>query len=123
VYTIRIEDSFSSAHFLAAYNGKCENLHGHNYHIRAYAKGRELDKSGILVDFSIFKKALKEILDPIDHVNLNDLPAFSDNNPSAEKIAKYIFEKLTEKLPSVSISKVEVFETEKNMACYRPLRD
>lgn len=120
MYTIRVEDSFSAAHFLANYKGKCENLHGHNYQIRAYAKGNELDKSGMLIDFSIFKKSLEEILSALDHVNLNDLPAFSDNNPSAEKISKHIYDELRNKMPFATIAKVEVFETKKNMACYSP---
>ena len=52
-----IERNFSSAHQLRGYRGKCENLHGHNYKIEIYARGRELDSIGLLVDFVELKAA------------------------------------------------------------------
>src|SRR6476620_12533599 len=50
-FEVMIERNFSSAHQLRGYKGKCENLHGHNYRIEIYARGRELDNIGLLVDF------------------------------------------------------------------------
>ena len=50
-FEVMIERNFSSAHQLRGYKGKCENLHGHNYKIEIYARGRELDNVGLLVDF------------------------------------------------------------------------
>jgi hypothetical protein len=49
-FEVMIERNFSSAHQLRGYKGKCENLHGHNYKIEIYARGRELDNVGLLVD-------------------------------------------------------------------------
>ncbi len=51
LFEVMIERNFSSAHQLRGYKGKCENLHGHNYRIEIYARGRELDNIGLLVDF------------------------------------------------------------------------
>ncbi len=120
MYKVRIENSFAAAHFITDYNGKCENLHGHNYKVRVHAIGDELGKGGMLVDFGILKKALKTVFKTIDHSNLNDNPYFSDGNPSAERIAEYIFIELKKQLTNVLISEVEVFETEKNVASYIP---
>lgn len=119
MYTVRVEAGFSSAHFLSGYKGKCENLHGHNYRVRAYASGADLDSSGMLVDFGVLKGALREICDGLDHRLLNDIPAFRDS-PSAERIARHIFETLSEKQPGAGLSAVEVFESDTSMARYEP---
>src|SRR5258705_13924205 len=59
-FEVMIERNFSSAHQLRGYKGKCENLHGHNYRIEIYARGRELEKIGLLVDFVELKAAADE---------------------------------------------------------------
>ena len=122
MFTVRIEDSFAAAHFIKNYNGKCENLHGHNYKVRVYVKGEELDKGGMLLDFSLLKKSLKTVFKELDHKNLNDIKLFNDFDPSAELISKFIFDKIKILLPEEGqryhLSKIEVFETEKNMAVY-----
>lgn len=120
VYTVRVEDGFSAAHFLAHYHGKCEKLHGHNYKVRVTAGGAGLGQDGMLVDFSILKAALKKIISPLDHANLNELPAFKDGSPSAERIAKFVFDGMRGELPATKITLVEVFETESNRAAYSP---
>ena len=122
MYQVRVEDEFSAAHFLSHYRGKCENLHGHNYKVRLWAQGEKLDEGGMLVDFSLLKKALKEALASLDHSNLNDMEIFH-NDPSAERIARFVFEKLKELLPSFGIDSVllyavDVFENERSMARY-----
>jgi 6-pyruvoyltetrahydropterin/6-carboxytetrahydropterin synthase len=122
MYEARVEAEFSAAHFLSHYHGKCEKLHGHNYKVRLWIRGGELDEGGMLVDFSLLKKALKESIAPLDHSNLNDLRIFK-NDPSAERIAKFIFDaahgKLAEMgIPGALLSAVDVFENERSMARY-----
>ena len=90
--------------------------------MRVYAEGETLDRGGMLVDFGILKGALKEALAAMDHSLLNDLPPFKEGNPSAELIAKYIYDEMIRLLPGVNLSLVEVFETEKNCAGYIPDR-
>lgn len=119
MYIVRVEDSFAAAHFLTHYHGKCERLHGHNYRVRVYAKGQELDEGGMLLDFGLLKTSLKEVLGLLDHGLLNDHEAFK-GDPSAERIAAFIHSRLAELLPGALISAVEVFETEKNMARFEP---
>ncbi len=119
MFTVRIEDSFAAAHYLTQYQGKCENMHGHNYRVRVTAEGQELDEAGMLVDFGILKSALAEVLKEMDHTLLNEHPEFLDGRPSAERIARYIFHKIQE-MTGAPISRVEVFETERNAASYVP---
>ncbi|MBB6481660.1 6-carboxytetrahydropterin synthase QueD [Spirochaeta isovalerica] len=120
MYTARVEEWFAAAHFLVNFHGKCENLHGHNYKVRVTVKGTELDEGGMLCDFGILKSALKDVFKELDHCNLNDVPFFSDGNPSAERIAEYIFIEMEKRLDiePAALSLVEVFETEKHVASY-----
>src|SRR5207248_5058985 len=90
-FEVMIERNFSSAHQLRGYKGKCENLHGHNYKIEIYARGRELNNIGLLVDFVDLKAAADEIVRYLDHRNNNMMPPFDEElNPSPENRARYI---------------------------------
>ena len=120
MYTVCVEDWFAAAHYLRNYHGKCENPHGHNYRVKVYVSGTQLDEGGMLIDFSVLKKHLKTVLETLDHQDLNATPYFAEQEPSAENISRYIFESLKPLLPSnTRLSGVEVFETEKNSVLYR----
>ncbi|NQV69851.1 MAG: 6-carboxytetrahydropterin synthase QueD [Pseudohongiella sp.] len=119
MYEIHIEDSFAAGHFLRRYQGKCENLHGHNYKVNVSFQADSLDKADLAIDFTVAKKWLKQILDVLDHKCLNDLPMFTEDNPSAEKIAKYIYTEYQKLLPaSVKMTKVKIWETDRNAVSY-----
>ncbi len=90
MYILSIEDTLSSAHQLREYKGKCENLHGHNWRIVVEVAGDRLNSIGLLVDFHDLKRVLGDILGELDHKNLNDVPCFSEHNPSSENLAAYI---------------------------------
>ena len=122
MYSVSIEADFAAAHFLSHYHGKCENLHGHNYKIRLWLRGEELDGGGMLADFGVLKTCLCEVIAPLDHSNLNDLSVFQ-NDPSAERIARYIFDCMYAALPRFSVDSkllwaVDVYETPTSMARY-----
>ena len=124
MFEVRVEADFAAAHFLRDYNGKCENLHGHNYKVYAHVKGPELNEGGMLMDFSQLKGALRLVCKELDHTNLNDMPIF-DQNPSAERIAKYIADSLLDKIPElkssdIRLKAVDVFETATSRARYIP---
>ncbi|MCX7990727.1 MAG: 6-carboxytetrahydropterin synthase QueD [Proteobacteria bacterium] len=121
MYKAGVWDHFSSAHYLRNYQGKCENLHGHNWKVEVVVKGEDLDKSGMLIDFGNLKKYLKEILDLLDHKCINEeIDYFKEKSPSSENLARYIYDKLTEKIKDfdVSIDYVKVFESENSFAIY-----
>ena len=130
MFEVRVEADFAAAHFLKDYNGKCENLHGHNYKVFAHVKGTELNEGGMLLDFSLLKKVLKSVCKELDHTNLYDMEIFM-NNPSAERIAMYIFNQIITKMKENNIDlsskkssesavlyAVDVFETETSRARY-----
>ena len=119
MFEIRVEAAFSAAHYLSDYHGQCESLHGHNYRVFAHARGEELDSGGMLCDFAVLKGALRKACASLDHRNLNDLPCFG-GNPSAERIAFYIYGELKKQLPDVPVFVVDVFETETSRARYIP---
>lgn len=126
MFEIRVEADFAAAHFLQDYHGKCENLHGHNYRVFAHVKSSTLDEGGMSLDFSVLKKTLREVCASLDHTNLNDMPVFRQN-PSAERIALYIFDSIVEKMPELNFDGntdkkhlycVDVFETDTSRARY-----
>ena len=117
-----IERNFSSAHQLRGYQGKCENLHGHNYKIEIYARGSELNNIGLLVDFVELKRAADEIVTYLDHKNLNELEPFvEEQNPSAENVARFVLESIASKIDDyrVRIYKVKCWETPTSVATYQ----
>ena len=121
-FEVMIERNFSSAHQLRGYKGKCENLHGHNYKIEIYARGRELDNIGLLVDFGELKTAADEVVRYLDHRNINELPPFDvELNPSAENLARYILERVAASVGDerVQVYKVRCFETPTSIATYQ----
>lgn len=119
MYYLQVEDDFASAHQLREYKGKCENLHGHNWRVLAKVKGRELGAAGMLVDFGILKKLLKDCLSLLDHRFLNELPPFDVINPTSENLARHIFLELGKGLPEgVSVHEITVWESEKCAATY-----
>ncbi len=122
MFEVMIERNFSSAHQLRGYRGKCENLHGHNYKIEIYARGRELDNIGLLVDFGELKEAADEVVAYLDHRNINELPPFDEElNPSAENLARYILERVASRVGDdrVEVYKVRCFETPTSVATYQ----
>lgn len=116
MFELSVESHFSSAHHLLNYEGKCENVHGHNWKVEITVQGEELDKSGMLIDFKNLKAALEEVLERLDHKDINALEEFKDISPSSENIAKFIYTELKETLPI--LKSVAVWETEKAKAVY-----
>jgi len=117
MYEITTEAYFCAAHSLLNYEGPCENLHGHNWRVRATVKCEHLDKSGIGVDFKVLKRRLNDILNEFDHRHLNDVISES---PSSECLARHIYYKLKESLgiDGVCVARIEVQETPGNSAAY-----
>jgi 6-pyruvoyltetrahydropterin/6-carboxytetrahydropterin synthase len=97
VYEVSVEGRFSAAHRLRGYRGDCERLHGHNYRVRAAVSVPDLGPDGLALDFRDLKAAMREVLAELDHRHLNaDVPEFAEGrlNPSAENLARFIFERL-----------------------------
>ena len=120
MYRLTIQTSFAAAHNLLQYQGDCENLHGHNWKVDVTVAARELDKSGLGIDFKILKAETRRLLETLDHKYLNDLPMFKGLSPSSENIARYLFEELGRTLnnENVTVTIVNVWESDFACASY-----
>ena len=118
MYTVTKGFEFSAAHHLPGYEGKCEDVHGHNYRFDVSVTGEVLDRLGMLIDFADLGKIVQEnILDILDHSDLNDqIP-----QPTAENTAKWIYERLKPLLQTerYHLDKVIVLENDKSAASYK----
>jgi len=122
MFEVTIEETFAAGHALRNYHGKCENVHGHNYRCQVTLEGAELDEIGLLVDFVELKRVVHGVLDRLDHQWLNEFPPFDVLNPSAENMARYIYQQVAEGLKvreGVRIALVKLWETDTAYATYR----
>jgi 6-pyruvoyltetrahydropterin/6-carboxytetrahydropterin synthase len=121
MYFISVESSFSAAHFLRGYHGKCENLHGHRFKVVARLRVTKLNEIGLAYDFAELKKQLGDVLEKYDHCCLNEVAPFDNINPSSENIAATIYERLLPSiLPGSFIDSIEVWESPESCAVYKP---
>ena len=123
MFEVTIEETFAAGHALRNYRGKCENVHGHNYRCQVTVVGTDLDSVGLLVDFVELKKVVHSVLDRMDHQWLNEFPPFDVLNPSAENMAKYIYDEVSEGLKTrggVKVGSIRLWETDTASAVYRP---
>ena len=138
MYGLQTEAAFDSAHFLTDYYGKCENLHGHRWRVEVTLFQDELQTEGtmrdMVLDFGVFKKAVREAAEELDHVFLVEEGSLSPETiaalegegftlkilpfrTTAENLARWFFDKLTAQ--GLPVSVVEVDETPNNRAFYR----
>jgi len=120
MFELLIEDYFSAAHSLKYYEGRCENMHGHNWKVQVYIESDTLNKVGLVVDFKDMKQALHKFLDIIDHTNLNEVAELGGLNPTSENLAKWLYGRLGKELNSekVKVTKIRVWESRDAAAAY-----
>ncbi|MEA3328727.1 MAG: 6-carboxytetrahydropterin synthase QueD [Candidatus Omnitrophota bacterium] len=122
MYELLVRSNFSAAHRLVNYQGKCENLHGHNWKVELKVSSAKLNSQGMLIDFKEMKQKLNRVLAALDHSCLNDLAYFKKRNTTSEHIARYIYLELSGLIrkKKVMIKRVTVWETDTSSATYRP---
>jgi 6-pyruvoyltetrahydropterin/6-carboxytetrahydropterin synthase len=120
MYELRVVTKFAAAHQLTMVGSKCENLHGHNWKVEVYVTGEKMDGAGVLMDFGIIKKQVREIMSMLDHKYLNELDYFQQSQPSSENIAYFVATELQKKIdnPAVRVSKVTAWESDNAAATY-----
>ena len=104
MYKLKTEVTFEAAHFLPNYLGPCGSIHGHTWRAEVICETNKLNKAGMVVDFSVIKNIIRKF----DHRIVNDILP----NPTAENIARYIYERVP------YCKEVKVWETEKNCVTY-----
>lgn len=123
MYNIKVKAEFEAAHRLVGYVGKCCRLHGHNWTVEAEVTGKELNGLGLLVDFKELKQALNDTLGKWDHQYLNELPDFAGINPSAENMARLIYESLAPHdifAAGAKLAAIRVWESPRSCVAYTP---
>ncbi len=121
MFVVSVQAHYDSAHYLRNYHGKCEKLHGHRYVVEVALAKEELGPGGIAFDFVDVKRELRSLADGLDHENLNEIPPFTDIEPSAENQARYFWDELKSRLPeemAEALLYVRVWETPTQWAQY-----
>jgi 6-pyruvoyltetrahydropterin/6-carboxytetrahydropterin synthase len=102
--------------------GLCNNpnYHGHNYTLLVKVTGDTNPETGYVIDLKILNDIIhEEVIEAFDHQNLNlDVPEFKNLNPTAENIARVIFEKMSKRLDNAYELQIRLYETENNFVEY-----
>jgi len=121
MYELTVKSHFDAAHALRGYPGECRNLHGHTWDVEVTVVGSELDEIGIVYDFKTLKDDLNHVLGAYDHAYLNDVEPFDSLTPTAENLARVIYERLAGAVdPRVRVLEVSVWESPIAKLTYRP---
>lgn len=120
MYSLRVETNFSAALYLLNTEGKYRNMHGHDFKVMLTLRSETLNKNGMVYDYSVLEKHLRDAAGELDHTLLNDLPEFADINPTAETISEYFYNKMKAQLSDLPLFQVEVCQTGRIVASYSP---
>lgn len=121
MYELTVKSHFDAAHALYDYPGVCHRLHGHTWDVEVTVGGDVLDEMGILYDFKLLKDDLNGVLERYDHHYLNEIEPFTQVSPTAENLAKVIYDALAETVaPLVKVIEVVVWESPVAKLVYRP---
>jgi 6-pyruvoyltetrahydropterin/6-carboxytetrahydropterin synthase len=120
MYEVEVTTWFSAAHRLRDYHGKCEHLHGHNYRVRVAIRADRPGKGGMVIDFGDLKTAATGVIEKLDHGYLNEIPPFDQIEPSAENIARFVFDAIALELGDRAglLFSVSIWESPSSRATY-----
>ncbi len=139
MYALKTEACFDSAHFLTDYFGKCENLHGHRWRVVVYIEQDALQTEGamkgMVLDFGVFKRTVRKVVNSLDHTFLVEEGSLSPATvaalesegfsltmlpfrTTAENLAHWIYDQLADR--GLPVAQVDCYETPHNCAIYRP---
>ena len=117
MFTVSVETNFRASHQLDlpptedGRTASTEPEHYHNWLVTANVSSNKLDSRGVVMDFHKLKAAVDNIVSELDNTALDRTDYFRQNSPSAENVAKYIYEKLEPKLPEgVRLQSIRVIE-------------
>lgn len=137
MYSLITEAGFDAAHFLAGYDGKCRNIHGHRWRVCVEIQSEKLKEDaqqrGMCVDFSDIKRDLQNMVERFDHMFIIEKNSLKANTkealeeegfrmmevafrPTAENFAEYFYKEVTRL--GYKTKSVHVYETPNNCAVY-----
>src|SRR5262245_46707181 len=99
MFTVCVRDHFMIAHsFKGEVFGPARNLHGATYVVDVEFRRTQLDQDGVVVDIGLAGDALRSVITPLNYRNLDEDPAFAGQNTTTEFLARFIFQRLAEKI-------------------------
>jgi len=111
MFTVSVETNFWASHQLALPDGSKEPAHHHNWSVTAEVGSEKLNDMALVMDFQDLKEMVENIVGKFDNKDLDEVSYFKKNNPSAENVARYIYEKLQIELPKdVKLQSISVIE-------------
>ena len=121
MFKLVVKKEFSSAHILHGHPGDCKRMHGHNWIVEAKIEGDNINSIGMVIDFKDIKKNLADIVSKLDHRFLNEIEPFTENNPTAENISKYIYKELSKNIntDNIKVSEIKLSEASNSAVIYK----
>lgn len=123
MFTVQSRVEFDAAHFLQDSNTPCDVIHGHRWKVDVALKAPDLNGTGFMINFTLLKKWMKEMVENIDH----NLANFYLPQSTAEQFSLYFFMCMAEKVydynrknkTSIEVDWVSVAETPNNIATFK----
>lgn len=111
MFTVSVETHFRASHQLALPDGSKEPVHHHYWSVTADVRSDKLNNMGLVIDFHKLRSILDKATAELNNTSLHKIDYFSRNNPTAENVAKYVYERLKTMLPEgVNLLSISVIE-------------
>jgi 6-pyruvoyltetrahydropterin/6-carboxytetrahydropterin synthase len=119
-FEVGVVARFTARHHLVGNFGPASQPHSHDYRVEAMARGRQLLPDGTLFDITALQGALSETLAKLHDADLNTIGALEQPNPSAEVVARFLYERIAPALigSGVEALSVRVWESDEAFAAY-----
>ncbi len=117
MFTVVVEITFSATHRVTLPNGTLEPPHDHAWLVRAHFSRPDLNRFGMVIDFETAQTRLRSVVADLEHRDLNEVSGLSVPTPTAEVLAKYLYDRLRA-LDQTTVRRVEVVETPGCLAVY-----
>lgn len=109
MYTVKVRNSIMIAHSLpSSFFGPAQNMHGATYVVDVTFSAKELDSHNVVIDIGKAKEITAEVLSGLNYKNLDELPQFKNKFTTTEFMAKYIHDKVKDKIESFFEGRISV---------------
>ena len=122
MYQLTVEITFQASHSLRLSDSTSEPMHQHDWRLQAVVQADQLDADGLVMDFITLRELLHQAVAPLQRPStLNDAPCLAGANPTTERLARYLYDRLADSLPaSVQLARVILWEAPGCSCAYHP---
>jgi 6-pyruvoyltetrahydropterin/6-carboxytetrahydropterin synthase len=119
-FEVGVVAHFNARHHLVGDFGPASQVHAHDYRVDVGVRGGGLRADGTLFDITRLQSALNDALADLDGRDLNEVSGLADPNPSAEVVARYLFERIAPAVREDGLARLEtrVWESPEAYASY-----